>query len=214
MRDIRLGKARLLLAQYMLDSNGPGLGAAFDLDRDVYTPLKMAAVEDGDAPITQVQFAIRFAEHKATVDHWTDQIITSSGYSPATFGRDSRGSAMTATEVDAREARSATTRARKIRTWSPALRQIIAKLLEVDAVVFNRGATPADGLRVLFPDAVQQTPEDRAQAAQLLKAAGAASTDTLVRMVNPDWDDVTVGDEVARILAENAALPDPYSFGG
>jgi hypothetical protein len=211
MRDIRLGKARILLASYMLDSNGPGQGAGFDLDRDVYSPLKMAAKEDGDAPITQSQFKIRFAEHEATVDHWTDKIIGSAGYSPQTFGRPGEG-AMTATEVDAREGRTVLTRGRNIRVWTPALRTILAKLLTVDAAVFRSGANP-DGLTVKFADGAHETAEDHARTAGLLKAAGAASTRTLVKMVNSDWSDDDVDAEVARILAEGAAA-DPFAIGG
>jgi hypothetical protein len=210
MRDIRLGKARILLAQYMLDGQGPGRGASFDLDRDVFAPLKMAAKEDGDAPITQSQFAIRFAEHEATVNHWTDQIIGAAGYSPQTFGRPGEG-AMTATEVDAREGRTALTRGRNIRVWTPALRTIIGKLLAVDAAVFRSGAS-AEGLTVTFADGAHETAEDRARTAQLLKAAGAASTRTLVQMVNADWGDEEIDVEVARILAEGA-VADPFTIG-
>jgi hypothetical protein len=146
------------------------------------------------------------------VDHWTDQIIVSAGYSPATFGRRSDQAAMTATEVDARERRSETTRGRNVLVWTPQLRRIVAKLATVDAEVFRSNVTP-DGLDVAFADTTEETVEDRAQTAQLLKAAGAASTDTLVRMVHPDWDDTVVGQEVQRILAEGA-LPDPYGFAG
>lgn len=213
MRDIRLGKARLLVAESALTSHGVGQGASFDLDKDVYSALNIPPSEEGKAPITQVQFAIRFAEHKATVDHWTDQIIQSAGYSPATFGRRGDNAAMTATEVDSRERRSETTRGRNVLVWTPQLRRIVTKLATVDAAVFKSGANP-EGLGIEFADTTAETVEDRAQAAQLLKAAGAASTETLVRMVHPDWDDTAVGNEVSRILAENASLPDPYGFAG
>ncbi|MFD2792575.1 hypothetical protein ACFS27_03340 [Promicromonospora vindobonensis] len=214
MRDIRLGKARIIVAKYMLDDLGPGLGAGFDLDRDVYAPLKLAGTEDGDPPITPQQFAIRFAEHQATIDQWTDQIIGTAGYSPSTFGRDADGAAVTATEVVARGDRSTLTRNRNIRGWTPKLQQILPKLLTVDASVFG-GTVDPTGLTVEFPDGVNESPETVARTAQALKMAGAASTRALVEMVHTDWDDTKVEEEVARIIAESpTALADPFSFGG
>ena len=40
---------------------------------------------------------------------------------------------------------------------------------------------------------------ERAQTANLLAAASAASTDTLVRMIHPEWEDEQVDEEVAKI---------------
>lgn len=212
MRDLRLGKARILLAKYMLDDLGPGLGAGFDMDREIFSPLKMAAAEDGDAPITPHQFKIRFQEHQATVDHWTDQIIGSAGYAAQTFGREGDGAAQTATEVDAKESRTVLTRGRKIRLWTPALQSALTKLVTVDADVFGKDLNP-EGIKVEFPDAIHESPEVVARTANELRAARAASTETLVRMVNPDWDDPMVKAEVAKIEAEGPApLPDPFAI--
>lgn len=215
MRDIRLGKARVLLAQYMLDDLGPGNGALFDTDREIFAPLKMApAGADGEQnPITQVQFAIRFAEHKATVDAIIDEVIGSAGYSPRTFGRQDDGAAVTATEVHADEDRSTRTRGRKVRQWTPQLRRILTKLVEVDADVFGK-QLDAKGLRIEFPEP-GSSPLEIAQTSQALRTAQAASTKTLVQMNHPDWDEPRVDAEVELIHNESpTALADPFSFGG
>jgi hypothetical protein len=209
MRDIRLGKARVLLARYMLDDQGPGMGAAFNADQEIFTPLKMAAAESGDAPITSIQFAIRFAEHQATAQEWTEKIIRSAGYSLATFGEGPEGVAMTATEVSAKQSRSLLTRDRKIRAWRPALTDIMAKLLTVDADVFGKNVN-TDGLSVTFTDGAQDSVMTLAQTALALSTAGAASTETLVALTHPDWDDTKVQEEVKLILAQQGmSVPDP-----
>lgn len=213
MRDLRLGKARLLVAKYMLDDLGAGYGAAFNQDAEVFTALKMAASEDGDAPITEVQFDIRYAEHQATVLEWTNRIIRSAGYSTGTFGENG-DIAATATEVIARERRTLMTRGRKIRLWRPALAEIITKLITVDADVFKRSGMDPTGLKLEFPDGIWESPLQAAQTAQALSVAGAASTRTLVALAHPDWDEDVVDKEAALILAEKGTpVADPFALG-
>lgn len=212
MRDIRLGKARILVARYMLENQGPGRGASFNADQEAFTPLTMAASEDGDTPITQIQFAIRFEAHRASAEEWTARILRSAGYSLQTFG-EGGDVAQTATEVTARQSRSLQTRDRKIRAWRPALTQIMGKLLEVDAAVFNK-AVKVDGLKVTFTDGSQDSILVLAQTALALSTAMAASTATLVGLVHPDWDATAVDVEVALIAgAAPAPAPDPFTIG-
>lgn len=212
MRDIRLAKARLVVARYMLDDNGPGAGASMDLDREVFAPLKMAAGEDGDSPITPVQFKIRFEEHRATAQEWSDRIVQSAGYSVQTFGEQGETSQTTATEVMARESRSLKTRGRKLRLWRPALTELVEKLLTVDAAVFGKRHDATD-LKVTFPDGIWETPLQAAQTASALRTAEAASTETLVGLVHPDWDDDRIKAEAAAILRERGVpVNDPFAI--
>jgi len=213
MRDIRLAKGRLLVAQYMLQDNGAGKGASFNADQEVFTALNMAAAEEGDAPITSVQFAIRFEAHQASAEEWTSRILRSAGYSTQTFG-EGADVAQTATEVTARQARSLMTRDRKIRAWRPALTQILGKLLEVDVAVFG-GTVDLKGLKVTFSDGSQDSVLVLAQTALALSTAQAASTATLVGLVHPDWDATQVDAEVALINeATPAPMASPFTFGG
>ena len=225
MRDIRLGKARVLVDRNMLDVNDPGLGAQFNADREVFTNLKGGLGSKGpngvpNAPIEQVQFAIRVAEHQATASHLLTRIFAAAGYSPQTFGEanDQHTRTVTATEVDSREKLTLMTRDAKIRYARPALRQIMAALLDVDAHVFGGPGRHGDLPEVEFPDALAPSMDALAQTVQLLRAAEAASTETMVEMVHPDWNREQVTAEVGRIQSERAsafpALPDPTGMTG
>lgn len=215
MRDIRLGRARILIARSMLEDRGPGQGASFDADREVFTPLDgtLPTIEDSSLPIDQVQFAIRVDEHRKTAREILDQIVRQAGYSTGTFGEAHDGDMdITATEVEAREKRSLMTRDRKIRSERPALASLARKMLSIDREVFkNTDADPDADVTVTFPDAVQDTDRQRAQAVSLLASAGAISTEMKVRMARPEWDDDQIGEEVARIRDESDVL-DPGSL--
>jgi A118 family predicted phage portal protein len=222
MRDIEMGKARLLVAESALTDLGPGKGAVFDTDQAIFTGLRLPPGAMGDAkfPVEQVQFAIRVAEHLSAAEALYAQIVRTAGYSSQTFGeKDGNGAGdTTATEVTAKERRSYLTRDRKIRALKPVLEQILAKALAVDAAKFNTGVTPGP-VTVEFADAVQTSPEALARTAGLLRTARAASTKVLVEMVHPDWDEETVDEEVARIVDEealaNPPMPDPmFADGG
>lgn len=214
-RDIRLGKARILIARSLLENLGPGQGAAFDLDREVFAPVN--ALGRGDQPlkdsITAQQFAIRVDEHLRAAQELTETILRSAGYSAQTFGEQGDGGSRTATEVDSRDKRSDRTRDRKIRHWRPGTTAVLTKLLAVDSALFRKPNNP-DGLQVIFPDTDQDSPEVLARTAQSLKVAQAASTRVRVALVHPDWDDPQVEEETTRILAEEGlALADPIGDG-
>lgn len=86
MRDIRLARARLIVPDRYLRSEGPGQGASFDDDREVWHGLKIPLTEGNG--ITLAQFAIRVAEHQATADATVRQAVQTAGYDAAAFGLD------------------------------------------------------------------------------------------------------------------------------
>lgn len=200
MRDVDLGKARLVVPQTYMDNRGPGKGASVELDRELYEPINnMDSGESGKMSIEQIQFKIRVDEHSRTVRELKTEIVSTSGFSAATFGLDSEGSAQTATEVASRNRRSLTTRERKIRYWRPGLTDILEALLAVDAAVFGtRGVVPQRPT-IEWPDAVQPDPEAEARTLRELATAEAISIEQRVRRLHPDWDDTQVADEVAAI---------------
>jgi A118 family predicted phage portal protein len=215
MRDIRNGKGRLVVPESMLESLGTGKGARWDAEREVWYGLNM--LDPGSSGITINQFAIRVQEHKDTATEQIKAILRSSGYSAQTFGiQDSQGrmNAQTAKEVAAQERRSLITRDKKIKYWRPGLQDAIETLLMVDNQMFGSGVNPQRP-EITFGETVQEDPSTVAQTAQLLRAAEAASTETLVAMVHPDWDDTQVQEEVTRIQAETAAqsVPGPADLG-
>ncbi|MFI0897743.1 phage portal protein [Streptomyces sp. NPDC020983] len=213
MRDLRNGRGRVIVPNSMLTSNGAGKGVSWEAEREIWTGLDMLP-RPGDTgkQFDVVQFAIRVTEHRDTCEALFEQIVSSAGYSAASFG--SKGDvAMTATEVVARNRQSFTTRDTKVVYWRPALVDHVETLLAIDKVVYGSGVQP--GVAVEFADSVSEDPQTIATTANLLRTAQAASTDTLVRLVHPEWPDEQVQAEVARITTEQqlGPLSDPTMHG-
>ncbi|HLT68582.1 MAG TPA: hypothetical protein VKZ72_00365 [Acidimicrobiales bacterium] len=204
MRDIRLGKARLVVPHEYLDRHGRGRGATFDLDTEVFTPLDIDPAVADRAGITPVEFKLRTQEHATTCAELFERIVVTAGYSPQTFGLIGDVSTQTATEVRARENRSLRTTARKRRYWRPAIERTLELMLVLDREVFGSGVEPLRP-RVEFAEP-QPDPRDLAQTVELLRRARAASTETLVRMVRPDLEGDELAAEVERILREDGAI--------
>lgn len=223
MRDIRVARSRLFVHRDVMKENGPGKGASFDADQEVYVPLTGTPTAIGSGAgsgpqklVEAQQFVIRHEEHKATALDLLVQIFVSCGYSPATFGLDTgtNASSVTATEVMAREKMTTLTRAAKIMYARPQLQHLIAALLDVDEYVFHGPGRGGAMPEVSFPDAAAPTLEDLAEVVQLLRNAEAASTETLVALVNPDWEQEQIDAEVDKIRAERQILPDPTGMTG
>ena len=217
MRDIRLGRSRIFAASQMLQSDGPGQGAYVDLDREVYETLKIPFGDNPtvDSMISAQQFNIRVEEHARTIRELTLAAVSSCGYSGSTFGLDTEVE-KTATEVGAVRGRTMSTRDKKTRYWVPQLERFLFALSELDRSIFGHTGFNDTRPRVSFPDSIAPTPIELAQTAQALRAAEAASTYTLVKLVNPDWDDDQVDEEVERINESNAApapvlVNDPFA---
>lgn len=222
MRDIRLGKARLIVPETALTNLGPGKGATFDAEREIYSTLNLLQRPDGSAKdsIVESQFKIRVDEHSRTAQELFTSIIRSAGYSIQTFGEAADVRGVTATEITARERKTMTTRARKIGYWRPELADILETLLAITAQVDPSAKVVPERPDIEWPDTVQPSQVDVAQTIQLLHAAEAISIETSVEMAHPDWDESRIADEVKRIKGEAAVqaaarqVPDPHAFTG
>lgn len=211
MRDVRLAKARLIVPQYMLESNGPGRGAFFDDDQDIFTQINQPPREDGATQITPQQFDIRVEQHQATAQQLVNDILRTAGYSRQTFG-EGEDVAVTATEVVSKDRRSNLTRDRKIRNAKPALARLLSKKLNVDGALFSSGTTGAK-VEVDFVDTTQADAESLARTTDMLFRAQSASVETRVRIAHPDWDEPEIKAEAAAVLAEfSTSVPDPGGF--
>ena len=207
IRDIRIGKSRIIVPDQFLDRSGRGNGAVFDADREIFSPLEMDPSDAANAGITPVTFPIRMAEHQGTVDDLVRRIATSAGYSATSLGMIGEGAAATATEVDARTQLSERTTAKKRRYWGPVLARQLELLLLIDRQVFRGPAEPMRP-RVDFGEAGDDMAE-RAATANLIAMAKAASIETRVKLLNPEWEDPQVQAEVERIKAEEGIVTDP-----
>jgi len=217
LRDIRLGKGRLIVGDSMLRDLGAGMGAGFDLDTTIFTPVKAApsSASSEKMAIEQVQFDIRTEDFLKAIDHFRRIILAAAGYSPSTFGLTDDGAAMTATEVAARQSLSFTTRKRKILGVKVADEEILTKALAVDALLFPGGGAQPLKVTVEFPDGVSDDPKAVAEQNQLDYNSQSSSIEERVRKRNPDWDDDKVKLEVAAIKDEFGlgAVEDPETFG-
>ncbi|MEU6649501.1 phage portal protein [Streptomyces sp. NPDC046900] len=216
MRDVQNGKGRVVVPNSMLESQGPGQGATWNEERRIFSGLNMLPRPGDPNPLTVVQFAIRVQEHRDTCAELIEQAVRQAGYSASTFGVTGDGSAVTATEIRARERRSMSTRGRKALYWGPALSDITAALLAVEAGDRFRvkGLDLNEAPDVEFQDSISESPSELATTAQALRTAEAASTETLVRMIHPDWDDARVQKEVDGINSESGrAVSDPTQTG-
>jgi A118 family predicted phage portal protein len=202
MRDIRLGKARLIVPASYLDNIGKGKGAVFEPEREVYSPLNMLVSGESAAGVglQLIQPNIRWQEHKGTVDAAIEYIITRAGYSGQTMGLVG-DVAQTATEVVARERKSLTTRGRKMNYQIPALADILYGQMSINQLVFG-SKVPAVRPDIEFPDVVLPDMLELAQTVATLRGAETISIETAVATAHPDWDTDQVAGEVQRIYAE------------
>ncbi|WP_063023836.1 phage portal protein [Nocardia niwae] len=215
MRDLDLAKARLFVSQEALEDNGPGLGASFDPEQAIFTPVpgQLMLPEDGPNQLVQAQqFQIRHQEHAATCQDLMNRIVVSAGYSVGDFGDDQLSGMMTATEVSARKGLSHQTRATKILYWQSEAQPLARTMLELDAIVYGNGhdygikAEP----EMKFPVRVDVDPVQQSQAIANLRAAQAISIEQSVRERNPNWSVDEVDEEVKLIKAEiDLQVPDP-----
>lgn len=213
MRDIRLAKSRILVPAGYLNSAGPGRGVTWE-DREVYAPMNIPPT--GEHQITVNQFAIRHVEHRETIADLSSKVIRTAGYSGGTFGDTEDGTAATATEIKARTARSMSTRARKTELEAVGLADFTELLLIMEASGMFPGlpSVPVERPRVVFQDSIQDDIKVLAESADLLRRAEAASTQTLVALVNPDMEADEQRAEVRRILAESGRdVADPAATG-
>lgn len=206
MRDVRLGKSRLIVPESYLESNGVGRGARFNAERELFVPVKAMPDNEG-VSIEQVQFDIRYDEHLTICRNLAAQALRGGGYSAQTFGEGDQSGPATATEVLARERRSYTTRDRKIGYWRPPLTRLSKAALQMDKYWFGSDAGDVSQVPNLeWPDGVQVDMETMSKVVQMLDSAKAVSMRTKIQMVHPQWDNDQIDEEIELIEAD-ASVP-------
>src|SRR5690606_21731691 len=209
MRDIRLGKSRLIVPESYLEANGPGRGARFSAERELFTPVKAMPDNEG-VSLEQVQFSIRVDDHLSACRNLAVQALRGAGYSAQSFGEGDQGGPATATEVQARERRSFVTRDRKIGDWRPPLVRLSRAALQVDKLWFggDSGDVFTESPNLEWPDGVQTDMETTSKIVQMLDAAKAVSLRTKIQMVHPQWDRDQVEEEMEAIEGDTSVPVD------
>lgn len=208
MRDVDLGKSRLFVDSTQLENKRPGAGASWDGEQEIFTKVPTTGMGRADAvagPLVQAnQFPIRWSEHANTCAELLNVILRNAGLSPAQFTGDSTLAVgvPTATEVNSRENLSERTRKKKIALWKEALAPFATTAMELDAMVFETGIEMTESPNIRFPVRSTVDPVTQAGVIASLSAAGAISTEQMVKERNPNWKQEEVDEEVARINAE------------
>lgn len=215
MRDIRLAKARILVPREYLrpdvdNSNTP----VFDLDQEIYVGLDMepGMTQDSRSMLAH-QFAIRYKEHQETGREIMDRIVSNAGYSPASIGHSSEANQRgTGTALRISEHKTLLTLRRKGSWWKHAVANTLYRMQLIDKEIFQSGV---EAIRptVDISDSIIDNPLELAQTALALNTALAASIETRVRIVNPDWSEGEVDAEVTRIQNEQQAAKPPPTVG-
>lgn len=207
MRDIRLGKRRIVVPDQFLERQGRGKGAKFDVDQEVFTPLEMDPAHADRAGIQPIDFDIRTEQHASTCLALFEKIVNAAGYSGSTFGL-ADGAEVTATEYRGKERKTMRTRAKKARYLLPAVEEVLHTMLILDREVFGAKVEP---FRPKVELAEQgDDPKARAETLELFTRAQAMSVETRVRWAQPNLDEAGVAAEVQRIMAEQGmSVSDP-----
>lgn len=194
--DVDFTRGKLIVDEALINvSPDLGAGTGFDIDRRIFTPVGSTM---SDRPLMQeVQFTSRVDTLLATIQALTEKVVTTAGWSQATFGEHDGDTDITATEVRARESRTLSKRARRISEERQHVAHLARKLLDLAGL-------PGRTVEVEWSATVAPDMRELAETAQLLRVAQAASTYERVRMVHPDWSDGQVAEEVGRIIGEDS----------
>ena len=210
MRDVNLAKARIEVPETWLQRTESGR-MVVDIDDPVYVAMNTPGdATDADLPAAH-QFDIRAQEHRETALELMDRIITGAGYSPQSFGLKIEGRAESGTALRIRERKSMKTRAKKEFYFRAPLEDMLHLLLRVDYEHFgNREVNPELRPQVELADSIQESTSELAETVRLIQQAEAASVETKVRMLHPDWTNDQIEAETDRILRENGmAVEEP-----
>lgn len=214
LRDVRLGRGRIIVPEGFLDRDSTG-GWYFDSSREAFTPVA-TPIGAGDAANQMMvqQFAIRSQEHRDTALEMVSRIVSSAGFSPQTFGLNVQGAAESGTALRLRENRTYATIAAKAQYWKAPLECVLEMLLQVDRLHLG-GRVQAERPNVEMQDGqVTEGVQGLAQTVSLINQAQAASVETKVRMLHPDWGTEEVTSEIARIMDEQGlSVPDQFQAG-
>ena len=208
LRDIRLAKSRLIVPAEFLRRKPADMfqegSYTYEFDEDVETLVALDIGGEGaEMKITPSQFSIRAQEHAQTYEATLRAIISMAGYSPQTFGLDIEGNAQSGTARRIMEKKSLATNAKKQSYWKAPLETFMTAVLHLDKALYgNAQLHDDDSVRVELHDPIVTDPSDVAQAVSLLHNAQAASTETLIKMLHPDWTQAKVDEEKDAVFSE------------
>jgi A118 family predicted phage portal protein len=206
IRDIRIGVGRIITPRDYLRDIETGK-PRFDLDQEVYEQLDFDPNDvNGTNSIKNIQFEIRHEAHQKTTLDLICRIVSNAGYSPQSFGL-GVGSSINDSgyALQIKEKKSIITSAKKARYWKTALEDLLQMMLTIHT------KTEAKRPSVEINDCVSSDLSQIATTLNMLNAAQAISIRTKVKMVNRDWTEEQIEEEVKRIMEEQRIIKPPVS---
>lgn len=209
IRDVRLGQGRIIAPESFFAKDPTGVWT-LDLDREAYLSLNVPISGDGAKnEITLSQFNIRTEEHLRAAMELLGWIMSNAGYSPQSFGLNIQGQAESGTALTVRERKSFVTAAKKSEYWRPAIEDVLFMALQIDRLQLGSTITPMRPVAEI-QDSVAADTGQVAASVEMMNRAQAASVQTRVSILHPEWEAQAVAAEVARILDETGlSLPSP-----
>jgi len=213
-REITLAQAKILLPEsYLRTIKGD---AKFNPDTMIYVGLDVDPTSDNKT-ITPQQFSIRADQYEKTALNYLERIVTSAGYSPQSFGLSIQGRAESGLALQLRERKSFATKAKKEIYWDSAIKHIIKCMMVIYKSELNGSINPDLDVNVSFNDGIMNNMKETADAVNVISTAIAASVETKVRMLHPDWNEEEIQTEVELVKNENnvgitLTNPDVNSF--
>lgn len=185
-------------------------GNVTELDGYILTGGSRVKMNYGDTSASSVHTAVPgflSSEHIDWINHIEQLVVTCAGYAPSTWGIQGQTAsvqrAVSGYAMKLAQLRTLLTRGQKAHMAMQAFGWSLAT-----ATAWDLGESKvADFLPTIeLGDGLPSDPLDGAQEVLFLRQAQAASTETLVRTVNPTWTDAQVDEEVEDIL-ESGAFP-------
>lgn len=207
IKDIAISQGKIHIPEsFLQNKSGNGGGLRYNLDKMVYVSLDIDPTIEGKG-LTATQFAIRANEFEKTALNLMERIISSAGYSPQSFGLNIQGRAESGLALGIRERKSFATKGKKENYWASGIKEIIRLML----VVYNNelgGKIEVDAtINIAFSDGITNNLGEVATSVKMISDAQAASTETKVRILHPEWDEEQIAEEVQKIKEDNAPPP-------
>lgn len=174
--------------------NAGGAFVALDID-----------TTENSSPITVVNPELRCESRIAGVDDIVRRILHMAGYAPQSAGLDIEGAAESGEALNVRERKTIRTSEVKKTYWWHAVVDMLRAMLKLDAAVFRSGVKPDAEFSVELPSGTQPDIARLAQIVEQLERAGAASLETKISMLHPEWSDAQIAEEIAKIRDESGA---------
>ena len=204
MIDIQIARGKIHVPSGYVKEIADNGKAKFNIDTMMYEELDVDPTAMTD-PIKATQFEIRSEQFEKTCLNLLDRIITSSGYSPQSFGLNIAGRAESGTALNVRERKSFSTTSKKQAYWESEIKALVKAMCTIKQAFLGGKFTCDFDVNVAFMDSVSNNLTEVSNSVKTLSDAKAISTDTKVRMVHPEWTDTQVEQEVERIMNDSSA---------